>query len=64
MAQSACICDSNRHVCTFLGDALEELGYIVRESANPDELSRNLDEREFDLVVIGLSGAAFWPTRS
>ena len=56
MARSACICDSNRHVRTFLSDALEELGYIVRESAKADELSRNLDERPFDLVVIGFSG--------
>jgi EAL domain-containing protein (putative c-di-GMP-specific phosphodiesterase class I)/CheY-like chemotaxis protein len=56
MARSACICDSNRHVRTFLGGALEELGYVVRESAKADELSGNLDEMPFDLVVIGLSG--------
>jgi hypothetical protein len=64
MAQSACICDSNRHVRTFLGDALAELGYIVRESSKTDELSGNLNEMPFDLVVIGLSGAASWPTSS
>jgi EAL domain-containing protein (putative c-di-GMP-specific phosphodiesterase class I) len=56
MARSACVCDSNRHVRTFLSDALEELGYIVRASAKVDELSRNLDERPFDLVLIGFSG--------
>jgi|NGEPerStandDraft_6_1074524.scaffolds.fasta_scaffold44499_1 EAL domain-containing protein (putative c-di-GMP-specific phosphodiesterase class I) len=56
MTPSACICDSNRHVRTFLCDALEELGYIVRESTEADELSGHLDERPFDLVVIGLSG--------
>jgi EAL domain-containing protein (putative c-di-GMP-specific phosphodiesterase class I)/CheY-like chemotaxis protein len=56
MARSACICDSNRHVRTFLSDALEELGYIVRESAKADELSRSLDERSFDLAVVGFSG--------
>jgi EAL domain-containing protein (putative c-di-GMP-specific phosphodiesterase class I) len=56
MARSACICDSNRHVRTFLGDALEELGYIVCESAKAGELSGNLDEKPFDLVVIGFSG--------
>src|SRR5664280_2638362 len=39
-----------------LRDALEELGYIVRESTEADELSGHLDERPFDLVVIGLSG--------
>jgi EAL domain-containing protein (putative c-di-GMP-specific phosphodiesterase class I) len=55
MARSACICDSNRHVRTFLGDALEELGYIVRESTKADELRGNLDKGPFDLVVIGLS---------
>jgi EAL domain-containing protein (putative c-di-GMP-specific phosphodiesterase class I) len=56
MARSACICDSNRHVRTFLGDALEELGYIIRESATADELRGNLDGMPFDLVVVGLSG--------
>jgi EAL domain-containing protein (putative c-di-GMP-specific phosphodiesterase class I) len=53
MARSACICDSNRHVRTFLGDALEELDYIVHESAKADELSGNLDEKPFDRVVRG-----------
>jgi EAL domain-containing protein (putative c-di-GMP-specific phosphodiesterase class I) len=56
MARSACICDNDRHVCTFLGDALEDLGYIVRDFTKADELSGNLDEGPFDLVVIGLSG--------
>lgn len=56
MARFACICDSNRHVRTFLSDALQELGYIVRESAEADELSGNLEAMPFDLVVIGLSG--------
>src|SRR5665647_3235069 len=56
IARSACICDRNQHVRTFLGDALEELGYVVRESAKADELSGNLDGMPFDLVVIGLLG--------
>jgi EAL domain-containing protein (putative c-di-GMP-specific phosphodiesterase class I)/CheY-like chemotaxis protein len=52
----ACICDSNKHMRAFLGDALEELGFVVRESAEADELRANFDVKPLDLVVVGMSG--------
>jgi EAL domain-containing protein (putative c-di-GMP-specific phosphodiesterase class I) len=58
MTLTACVCDSNPHVRAFLGDALEERGFVVCESTKADELDRSLDERPSDLVVIGLSGGA------
>jgi EAL domain-containing protein (putative c-di-GMP-specific phosphodiesterase class I) len=58
IALTACVCDSSPHVRAFLGDALEEQGFVVCESARAEELDRNLDERCCDLVVIGMSGGA------
>ena len=58
IALAACVCDSSPHVRAFLSDALEELGFVVCESAKAEELDGNLDERCYDLVVIGLSGGA------
>jgi len=58
IALTACVCDSSPHVRAFLGDALEELGFVVCEAAKAGELDGNLYERCSDLVVIGLSGGA------
>jgi EAL domain-containing protein (putative c-di-GMP-specific phosphodiesterase class I) len=51
----ACIADAKQHVRTFLGEALEEMGFITCECAQPSELAAVLNAELPDLVVIGLS---------
>jgi len=52
---SVCIADAKQHVRAFLGTALEELGFIVSECSDADELVAVLDSRPPDVAVIGLS---------
>ncbi len=51
----ACIAEAKQHVRTFLGEALEEMGFITCECAQPSELVAVLNAELPDLVVIGLS---------
>jgi EAL domain-containing protein (putative c-di-GMP-specific phosphodiesterase class I) len=55
VAPRACIADSKEHICKFLRDALEELGFIASDCAPDDDVPRLLAERLPDLFVLGLS---------
>ena len=50
-----CVADGKRHIREFVGEALEELGFITCECAQVGELSAVLDARLPDVVVVGLS---------
>lgn len=54
VAPRVCIVDSKKHIRAFLGDALEELGFIASECTSASELPLQLDLYLPDLVVIGL----------
>jgi DNA-binding NtrC family response regulator len=51
-----CIADAKQHIRTFLGETLEELGFVTCECAQAVELSTVFDAHIPDLVVLGLSG--------
>src|SRR5271156_5114096 len=53
--ERSCLADRKQHIRTFIGEALEELGFITCESAQVGELARCLDAHLPDLVVLGLS---------
>jgi EAL domain-containing protein (putative c-di-GMP-specific phosphodiesterase class I)/CheY-like chemotaxis protein len=55
VAPRVCIADGKRHIRKFLGEALEELGFITRECTQVGELSAVLDGQAPDLVIVGLS---------
>jgi EAL domain-containing protein (putative c-di-GMP-specific phosphodiesterase class I)/CheY-like chemotaxis protein len=50
-----CVADAKQHVRTFLGEALEDIGFITCQCAQPSELVAVLDAQLPDLIVIGLS---------
>ena len=50
-----CVADGEQHIRKFLGEALEELGFITCECTQVGELSAVLDGQLPDLVVMGLS---------
>jgi hypothetical protein len=50
-----CIMDAKRHVRAFLKTDLDELGFVVCESSNIDELAAVVEARRPDIVVMGLS---------
>jgi DNA-binding NtrC family response regulator len=51
-----CVVDGKPHVRKFIGEALEELGFITCQCAQVGELSAVLDGQVMpDLVVVGLS---------
>jgi CheY-like chemotaxis protein len=50
-----CVADGKQHIRKFLGEALEELGFITCECAQAGELSALLDAQLPDLVVVALS---------
>lgn len=54
-APRVCIADGKPHIRKFLGEALEELGFITCECAHVGELSAVLDAERADLVIVGLS---------
>jgi EAL domain-containing protein (putative c-di-GMP-specific phosphodiesterase class I) len=54
MAPRVCIVDPKRHIRTFLGEALDELGFIASECATASELPMLLDQQLPDLVVLGM----------
>src|SRR5450759_5599896 len=49
------LADGKPHIRKFLGEALEELGFITCECTQVGELSAVLDGQTPDLVVVGLS---------
>ena len=56
VAPRVCVVDGKPHIRKFLGEALEELGFITCECAQVGELSAVLDGQVMpDLVVVGLS---------
>lgn len=54
MTPRACIIDPKRHIRTFMGDALDELGFITSECATASELPALLEQQLPDLVVLGM----------
>ena len=50
-----CVADGKRHIREFVGEVLEQLGFITCECTQIGELSAVLDARLPDLVVVGLS---------
>jgi EAL domain-containing protein (putative c-di-GMP-specific phosphodiesterase class I) len=57
-----CIADSKQHIRTFIGEALEEFGFITCECTQLSELSAVLDTQVPDLVVVGLSAGGIEAT--
>lgn len=57
LAPRVCIVDAEKHIRTFLAEALEELGFIATEGANADELDILLAFAP-DLIVLRLSADA------
>src|SRR6266852_1636030 len=51
-----CVADSKQHIRTFLGEALEELGFITCGCMQVGDLGALVDAQLPDLVVLGLSG--------
>ena len=54
VAPRVCIADSKKHIRTFLGEALEELGFITSECAAASDLPSILKLQVPDLIVLGL----------
>lgn len=50
-----CVADRKQHIRTFIGEALEELGFITCECTHVGQLGAVLDTHLPDLVVLGLS---------
>ncbi len=55
VAPRVCIADGKKHIRTFLGEILEDLGFITCECAQVGELGTVLEAQMPDLVVLGLS---------
>lgn len=53
IAPRVCVADGKKHIRTFLGEALEELGFITSECSIAGELPALLDLQLPDLVVLG-----------
>ena len=51
----ACVADRKKHLCTFLADALEDIGFIAGECAGAGEIEDALDDQRPDLLVLGVS---------
>ena len=54
VAPQVCIVDRKRHVRKFLGDALEELGFITHDCADADGLYEAYRAVPPDIIVLGL----------
>jgi EAL domain-containing protein (putative c-di-GMP-specific phosphodiesterase class I)/CheY-like chemotaxis protein len=50
-----CVADAKQQIRTFLGEILEDLGFVTCECAHATELGVVLESRLPDLVVVGLS---------
>src|SRR5262245_5918970 len=58
VAPQVCIVDRKRHIRRFLGEALEEMGFITRECADVEGLYQAFCAVPPDLVVIGVGAEA------
>jgi PleD family two-component response regulator len=58
VAPRVCVADGKPHIRKFLGEALEELGFITCECTQVGELSAVLDAQRPDLVVMPRSARA------
>jgi EAL domain-containing protein (putative c-di-GMP-specific phosphodiesterase class I)/CheY-like chemotaxis protein len=56
VAPRVCVADNKQHIRRFLGEALEELGFITCECMQVSDLGALLDAQLPDLVVLDLSG--------
>ena len=50
-----CVADGKQHIRKFVGEALEDLGFITSECTQVGELSMVLNAQRPDLFVVGLS---------
>lgn len=55
IAPRACVADSKPHIRNFLGEALEELGFITCECEQTETMSAMVVDQKPDLFVLGLS---------
>jgi len=53
-APRACVVDDKPHICAFLTDMLEDLGFIAHECGRGDDILRVLANVAPDLVVVGM----------
>jgi EAL domain-containing protein (putative c-di-GMP-specific phosphodiesterase class I) len=60
----ACVIDGKQHLRTFLGETLEELGFVVHGCASSDDLALVLDTMFPDLLIFGLSAGGVEATRA
>src|SRR5262245_61577129 len=58
VAPQVCIVDRKGHIRKFLGEALEELGFITHECADADSLYAAFCAVPPDIVVLGLGAEA------
>jgi EAL domain-containing protein (putative c-di-GMP-specific phosphodiesterase class I)/CheY-like chemotaxis protein len=64
VAPRACVVDSKHHLQTFLGEALEELGFIVCRPTSVDALARALAAHDPDVLILGLSAGGMEAART
>ena len=55
VAPRVCVFESKEHLRTFLAEALEELGLVVRGCASPEGLSEGIRMHHPDILIFGSS---------
>jgi EAL domain-containing protein (putative c-di-GMP-specific phosphodiesterase class I) len=63
MIPNVCIIDDKPHIRTFLGDAFEELGFLVSTLGGARDLEALLAPHYADIVVLGLSAGGVEASR-
>ena len=58
---TVCIVDDKQHIRTFLGEAFDEIGFLVSALGGARELTETLKIQPIDLVVLGLSAGGVGP---
>ncbi len=64
VAPRACVVDSKHHLQTFLGEALEELGFIVCRPTSAEGLAQALTAHYPDVLILGLSAGGMEGART
>ncbi len=59
----ACVADSKKHLRAFLGEVLEDLGFVTSECARVDELGTILESELPDLILLGIAADGIEPAR-
>lgn len=59
----ACVADGKRHLRAFLGEVLEDLGFVTCECANADDLEAVLANHAPDLILLGIAADGIEPGR-